>query len=186
MSKRLYEYKGVFWEYINLHTWAVPLCPIHRMELIYNDEWGNATAGACEDCEKEYNWDSEIFAITDYLRRKLKSQAYKEADIVSIDGIQTPQVKTRVKIPEENSKYWVEARVNNSDKGRQLVLYVGEKGSNKKMQLFANLDDEKLSFDHKDRKPEEIFAAITATFPSGKRMAIEAPDKHKRTSERKP
>ncbi|HVV67045.1 MAG TPA: hypothetical protein VHB72_03160 [Candidatus Saccharimonadales bacterium] len=176
MSERLYEYKGVLWEYINPAVWVVPFCPVHRMELIYDNEWGNAIYGTCEDCDKEYDWDAPISAITDYLRRKLKSEAYKEADIISIDGIQTPQVKTRVKIPEENSDYWVEARVNNSKKGRQLVLYVGEKGSSKKMQLFANLDDEKLSFDHKDRKPEEIFATITATFPSGKKMTIKAPE----------
>lgn len=177
MNKRLYEYKGVLWEYASFGAWAVPFCPIHRMELIYDNEWGDAASGACDDCEKAYNWGAEIFAITDYLQRKLKAEAYKKAEIISIDGIQTPQVKTRIKIPEENSEYWVEARVNNSNKGRQLVLYVGEKGSSKKAQLFANLDDEKLSFDHKDRKPEEIFATITATFPSGKKMTIEASEK---------
>jgi len=174
MDKKLYEYKGVLWEYRSTatNTWVIPFCPIDKMELNYDSL---EPFGSCEDCGNTYNWGAYPSTIADYLRRKLRSVAYKEAEVISIDGIQTPQLKTRVKLEDENDRYWVEARLNESKKGRQLVLYVGEKGTDQKVQIFANTDQEKLSFDHKDRKPEEIFTEITATFPSGKKMSIQAP-----------
>lgn len=173
MAKTLYEYKEVLWEYRQhgYESWAIPYCPVHKMEL---HDYHDSYFGVCEDCKKRYSWHAHPRIIAQYLRRKLGSKDYQEAEIISIDGIQTPQLKTRVKIPEENKEYWIEARLNKSNKGRQIVLYVGEKGVLQKVQLFANLDQEKLSFDHKDRKPEEIFTKITATFPSGKEITINA------------
>ncbi|MGH7157201.1 MAG: hypothetical protein ACREGG_03780, partial [Candidatus Saccharimonadales bacterium] len=172
----LYEYKDLLWEIHGRANswWVIPFCPIHRMELSnYHDSF----AGICDDCKKQYVWNDHIDSVAEYLRRKLSSQSYQSAEIVSIDGIQTPLLKTKVKLPEENEEYWIEGKLNESDKGRQLVIYVGEKNTPGKAQLFMNLDQEKLSFDHKDRKPEEIFSLITATFPSGKQVEIKAPGK---------
>jgi hypothetical protein len=137
------------------------------MELNYNDY-----SGVCEDCNKRYEWLSNRDHIAEYLRRKVASEVYRNAEIISIDGIQTPQIKLKLKIPDENKNYWIEGRLNTSNKGKQLVLYVGEKNITGKAQIFANLDQEKLSFDHKDRKPEEIISKITVEFPSTKKMII--------------
>ena len=174
MEKKLYEYKSIPWEYHSRGNfqWVIPFCPVHRMEL---RDYNNSPSGFCDDCNKHYAWNEHPDSIAQYLRRKLASKAYQEAEIVTIDGIQTPQLKVKAKIPEENEEYWIEAKLNNSTKGRQLVLYAGEKGRSGKAQIFANIDQEKLSFDHNDRKPEEIFAIVTVQFPSGKKMSIEAP-----------
>ena len=174
---RLYEYKGVLWEYHSSDTnsWVIAFCPVHKMELktVAHD----ASFGVCDDCKKTYIWGELESGVAEYLRRKINSASYQDAEIISIDGIQTPLLKTRVKLSEENEEYWIEGRLNKSDKGKQIVIYVGEKGSTQKAQLFINSDQEKLSFDHKDRKPEEIFSVITATFPSGKQIEIRAPKK---------
>lgn len=177
MSKQLLEYKEILWEYRSrgYDIWVVPFCPVHKMELAYRDQ--SSSFGICEKCEKTYTWRTSTSIVADFIRRVLNSADYKTAEITTIDGIQTPQVKTRVKLKEENKDYWIEARINESDKGRQIVLYAGEKGSSDKAQLFINADQEKLSFDHKDRKPEDIFTEIVATFPSGKKMKINAPNK---------
>jgi hypothetical protein len=174
MEPKLYSYKDTLWEYHsrNGHTWVVPFCPIHKMELSVEEYERH---GLCDDCRKSYSWGTHTDNIADYLRRKLSSEVYKNASIISIDGIQVPQVKVRQTIPEINKDFWVEARVNTSEKGRQIVIYAGEKGSSSKSQIFINADDEKLSFDHKDKKPEDIFTKITAEFPSGKKMDIIAP-----------
>lgn len=178
MDKKLYEYQGILWEFHqkNYNVWVAPFCPIHKMEL----SGFGTTFKSCEDCNKVYRWKDNLDVVAHYLRRKLSSVAYQEAKIISIDGIQTPLLKTRVIIPDENAEYWVEARLNKSNKGRQIVIYVGEKGSAGKAQLFINSDQEKLSFDHKDRKPEDIFTTIIASFPSGKQMSIVAPKKVKK------
>jgi len=178
MGVTLYEYKEVYWQYLKqgYGHWAIPFCPVHRMELSRRSV--DSLYGICEECKKSYYYNIYPKKVADYLGRKLSSKSYQDAEIISIDGIQTPQLKTRLRIPEENEEYWIEARLNKSDKGRQLVVYVGEKGSIGKVQLFANIDQEKLSFDHKDRKPEEVFAMLTASFPTGKKITIKAPDKN--------
>jgi hypothetical protein len=141
------------------------------MELNYSNNF--STTGICESCDRQYEWPTTIDSICDYIRRKISSRDYQDSTIVTIDGIQVPQLKTRTKLGDENDKYWVEAKLNDSKKGPQLVIYAGEKGVSNKVQLFANIGQEKLSFDHKDRKPEEIFTNVTVTFPSGKKMSIE-------------
>ncbi len=168
---KLYEYKGILWNILRFQNGTlriIPYCPEHKMELDYSDVWGK-----CEDCNKVYNWGKDRDHISEYLRRKLSSNKYKQAEIITIDGIQIPQVKTKIRIPEENIDYWIEGRINNSEKGRQVVFYIGDKSPGK-AQIFANIDQEKLSFDHKDRKPEDIVSKITVEFPSSKKMIIEA------------
>lgn len=167
---KLYEYQDVYWEYNTrgYNQWAVPFCPVHKIELNHNN-----FSGHCEKCKKTYNWKDNKERVADYLRREVQSEKYKDAEIISIDGIQTPQLKTRVKLSEENDDYWIEGRVNTSDKGKILVLYIGDKGPGK-AQIFANIDQEKLSFDHKDRKPEDIISKLTIEFPSSKKMIMES------------
>jgi hypothetical protein len=110
---KLYEYHEVLWEFNSrgYRVYVVPFCPIHKMELNSGE-----TFGYCEDCNKRYQWGTSKDRIAEFLRRKIGSKDYQDAEIISIDGIQTPQLKSRIKIPEENEEYWMEARLNRSGK----------------------------------------------------------------------
>lgn len=170
---KLYEYLGILWsyEYGDFGDYIRPICPVHRMELSCTDD----TEGVCETCDRLYVWGQQRHIVFDYLRRVVASASFQDAEVISIDGIQTPQLKVRKTLSNENDELWIEARVNSSKKGKILVLYIGERNTPGKAQLFVNLDQEKLSFDHNDRKPEEIISRFTIEFPSGKKIINEAP-----------
>lgn len=85
---------------------------------------------------------------------------------LNLDDEAVPLAKDRID-PSEESPYWIEARLVESKTGRRLVIYAGEKGRKGKTQIFVEPEIQRLSFDHADRHPSEIFLKVEATFDSG-------------------
>ena len=64
--------------------------------------------------------------------------------------------------------YWSTTKVIKTDKGLRLMVLVGKKGHNSKVQFFIDENLKQVTFDTiDDLKPEEILASFTAIFSDG-------------------
>jgi len=158
-------------------------CPKHRMRLDIGDASGRPMS---QDTAviSGHSWlmcptDSEQFPVPNnsfhVLQRRfqaaLESANLKDADIVDIDGYQVPIAKATP--PTKDSEYWAEVRINNTKRGKQLVVYAGKRGANDKTQIFVDPENDKISFDQNNMHPNEVFTKITAEFDSGKKTTME-------------
>lgn len=73
----------------------------------------------------------------------------------------------------KDDKYFVTVNLQNSRNGRRLVVYAGEKGAEKKTQIFIDADNKKMAFDPNDSHPGEVFSKIVATFQDGSEQSIQ-------------
>ena len=95
----------------------------------------------------------------------IESLDLKDAEIVSIDGYQIPIALA--KPIAQDKTYWVEARINDTNRGKQLVVYAGRRGDRDKAQIFIDTENDKISFDQNNIHPNDIFVRLSAEFASG-------------------
>lgn len=116
----------------------------------------------CPDCGHEYILKVPFRVAQEDVISIIKAKEYQKMQIIDIDGIHTPVLKK--KVASKNDKYFVSVQINDSKRGPQLVIYAGKKGHKAKTQIFVTPETKKMSFDHKDIQPTEIFTKITAQF----------------------
>ncbi len=159
---KLYKWDGVFWsiEGITNHGPIVKArCPNDRCELNMNSEY--RTTLTCPKCDFQITLNKPYHEKKEDVAKIIHSDYWKDADVVNIDGEMTKVGKEVV----EDSDYWVRAYISKNIKGvKQLMVLVGSKKETDKTQLFIDIDNEKLSFDQKDKHPKEIFTKVVATF----------------------
>jgi hypothetical protein len=114
---------------------------------------------------EDYNQLRRHFKVT------LEAKDWKDAKIVSIDGYQVPIARVRT---EEDPDYWVEARINDTKQGKQLVVYAGKRGERDKAQIFIDTENDKISFDQNNIHPNDVFVRLTGEFASGKKSTLES------------
>lgn len=165
-DKKLYKCFGVFWslEGITNHGPIVRArCPNDRCELNMNSKY--RTLLSCPKCDFKITLDKSYYEKQEDAAKIMNSDYWKDAEIVNIDGEMIKINKEVIK----DSDYWIEAKVSKSIKGvKQLMVLVGSKKETDKTQLFLDIDNEKLSFDQKDKHPKEILAKVTAEFKESK------------------
>lgn len=182
---KLHLWKDLLWAIKGSE--AVAYCPEHRIELEVSTVWGIKSqffAKAqdpkrtghfiCPTDEKRFNIEAgDISVASRRFFSTLESISLKSAEIVSIDGYQIPIAKT--KTPEKDETYWVEARINDTKQGKQVVVYAGRRGDSDKTQIFIDTENDKISFDQNNIHPNDIFVRLTGQFKSGKRATLEDP-----------
>lgn len=145
-----------------------PLCPIHSLRLkptpnSSSTMWGeNAFKLKCEDCENPYSIPRTYSNERQYVLDRIDAKVFRGMKILNLDDEATPIAKA--KVSSNDDKYFITAQLMESKRGLQVVVYAGEKGSGKKTQIFVDPEVKRLSFDHKDLNPSDIFTSITATF----------------------
>ena len=177
---KLHLWKDIFWTKGTKSY--IAFCIEHRIRLeivsrsgkIYAQEQsieGLDTYLMCPEDERMIDLKGVSFST---LRRRfsntLESIRLKDAEIVSIDGYQIPIAK--VDAPKDED-YWVQARINDTKQGKQLVVYAGKRGDSDKSQIFVDTDNEKISFDQHNIHPNDVFTKLVANFKSGKKATLE-------------
>ncbi|HYF96771.1 MAG TPA: hypothetical protein VD947_01895 [Patescibacteria group bacterium] len=119
----------------------------------------------CPDCGFEYKFDLPFNTAKQDVARLLDAKKYQKMEIIDIDGIGTPVLKKKVSTKDDT--FFASIQINESKRGPQLVIYAGRKGLKTKSQLFITPETKKMSFDHKDVKPTDIFTKVTAEFDDG-------------------
>jgi len=160
---------GIKWwleEYVSKS--AAPYCAKHHLPLRYPANPSIHRYFFCPDCTDPKSVDKAALTQMIYAADKIRAKVIAKLEVINYNGELLPVAKTSTK----NNEYGVTAQIMESKHGKQLVIYAGKKGVHNKAQIFVDTENGKLSFDHKDLKPTEIFAKIEATFIDGSKMSI--------------
>jgi hypothetical protein len=158
-------------------------CPHHRMRLdLFNPthNMSGAQAGHLSTphvlrCPK----DGATFSVPDrnfrtyqrHFTAALESLDLKDAQIVDLDGYQIPIAKAEP--PAKDKEYWVQARINDTKRGKQIVVYAGKRDTKDKAQIFIDPEHDKITFDQNDMHPNDVFFRLEGQFRSGGKTTLQ-------------
>jgi hypothetical protein len=169
-------------------TSAYAHCPEHRVELEVSTDRGFLSQHLqriglfpsqflfCPTDEKMFDFKGGDFAV---LRRRflaaVEALNLKDAKIVSIDGYQIPISKANPAT--DDPDYWAKVQINDTKQGKQLVVYAGRRGDRDKVQMFLDLENDKISFDQNNIHPKDVFTRVVAEFRGGSKTTLESGDR---------
>lgn len=91
----------------------------------------------------------------------LNIEKFKDAELIRLDDWYTPEIKKKIKL---SSDYWMKVEIKkDKDKDTMIVLYIGKKNDNEKIQFFIKPEKLQLSNDYKDLDPASIISKIEVT-----------------------
>jgi hypothetical protein len=158
-----------------------PICPQHDMriypiETSYVDSAGYRRKSTersekllCDEGPHVIKMPREFQDQKRYVRNKIESKIFASHTFVTIDDDVIPVAREKLK----DSPYWVDAKVTKSKSGTRLIVWAGNREKKDKTQLFIEPELKKLSFDHNDTHPNEVFAIVEAKFLDGSSTIIE-------------
>lgn len=161
---------GVLWDDSLYHRAYCPDCRIEMDAYVPQDHWLHVGL-FCEDCGKKYQIPRDIDEQKKYVSRKIEAKNLKTIKVINFDDEATPLAEDKVEV---QNGHFVKSILTDSKVGKRLVIYAGEKGIQKKTQIFAEPEIKRLSFDHKDIHPGEIFIKVEATFIDGTKGSIQS------------
>lgn len=179
---KLHLWNDLFWQ-ITGPSNVLAYCQEHRVQLDVQTNFGTESQSGSLGSEIQYHFicpsDNKQFPIMNqdlYLMRRrffsaLEAIQLRDAEIVNVDGYQIPIAKART--ADKDDAYWVEARINDTKKGKQLVVYAGKKGEHDKSQIFLDTENDKISFDQNNIHPSDVFVRLVGEFKSGKKTSME-------------
>lgn len=154
-----------------------PLCPDHDLRMkpapdlirrngrYEHDSTYNAKKLRCAEGDHDIVIPRKYSDEEQYIIDRIDAKVFKGMRVVDLDGELTPISKEKLK--SEDGKYFVTSQLMQSQRGLQLVVYAGEKGSSKKTQIFIEPEIKRLAFDQKDLNPTEVFVEMKAIFFDG-------------------
>ncbi|MBR3868511.1 MAG: hypothetical protein IKM66_04285 [Clostridia bacterium] len=141
-------------------------CTTHpEIELEVEDEsYGNVTY-RCPKCRKSIEVENRR-ELKNSCLRMLNIPEFKDAKLIRLDDWYVHEIKEKVK---EESGYWLTTNVKTDKDGDTIiVVYVGHKDSNEKVQFFIKPEKGQLTSDHKDMDPAKILSKIEVHFKGRK------------------
>ena len=159
---------GVRWV-LGGRIWT-PLCPTHYLPLTleYN---GTRSRMECPEDFERFDFSREYNRQLAYVSGKAEAKNLKTLKYINLDDEAVPIAEDKAR--SEDERFFVTARIMESKVGQRLVIYAGERGSEKKTQIFVEPEIKRLSFDQKDLNPSDVFLSVEAEFADGTRHTIE-------------
>ena len=142
-------------------------CTQHpEIELDYVSTEYSGVVYKCPRCSKDIEIDNSKELRSKCLRL-LNIPEFKDAKLIRLDDWYVPEIKQKKKT---ESGYWIHTNVKtDKDDDTIIVVYVGHKDDNKKVQFFIK---GQVTSDHKDLDPSKILSKIEVKF-KGKRITQE-------------
>ncbi len=177
-EEKVYILKNKHWIYLG-KTHLELLCPndmtpMRQLKRAWVSEFDDSSVAMCPDCGFEYRLDVQLETAKQDVFRMIGAQRFRKMEMIDVDGINTPVLKKKVSTKDDS--YFASIQINESKRGPQLVIYAGKKGAKEKAQIFVTPETRKMSFDHKDVKPTDIFTKVTAEFVDGSVNEIKRKD----------
>jgi hypothetical protein len=141
------------------------MTPMRQLEDVFVDPFDKSSTAYCPSCNNELYFNYPLSVVRSDIARIMLSKKFQKLDIIDIDGVGTPVLKKKVSTTD--NKYFASIQINESKRGPQLVIYAGKRGYNNKSQIFITPETKKMSFDHNDIMPTDIFTKVTAEFVDG-------------------
>lgn len=123
-------------------------CTQHpEIELDYVSAEYSGVVYKCPRCGKDIEIDNPKELRSKCLRL-LNIPEFKDAKLIRLDDWYVPEIKQKKKT---ESGYWIHTNVKTDKDGDTIiVVYVGHKGDNKKVQFFIKPEKGQVTSDHKD------------------------------------
>ena len=151
----------------------IPICPKHNLRMTpvkpYNGYLEDAMSLKCADGDN-HQIPRTISKEKQYVIDKIDARIFKNMKLLNLDDEAIPIAEDKTEI--KSGKYFVKTRLINSKRGKQLVIYAGEKGKQEKSQIFVEPEAKRLDFDRNDIHPDEVFVEVTAKFRDGSTHSI--------------
>ena len=114
----------------------------------------------CPKCKNKIAVDNRLQLIQKCLSM-VNAEIFKDAKLVRLDDWYVPEIKGN---KEKVSDYWVKTEVKTDKDGdTMIVIYVGNKNTDEKAQLFIKPEKLQLSNDYKDMDPATVLSKIELT-----------------------
>ena len=181
---KLQLWNDLLWQEVGHGHGPYAYCPEHRMRLdIVLNSGGRASQDmsvvghahsrlVCPKDEKVFPLPvGGFFALQRHFQAAIEAVDLQDAEIMDIDGYQIPIAK--VEPPEKDDQYWLQARINDTKRGKQLVVYAGKRGDRDKAQMFLDLENDKITFDQNNLHPNDVFTRVVAEFRDGRKTTME-------------
>jgi|GEM_PF-1622829 len=146
---------------------CTPYCTKDSFELDLHEL--NGSELSCPKCTKKFTIPRTYKNERNFVEKTVKAEKVRKRKVLNLDEQLIPIAEIKIK---DDSDFFVTGRFMELGARKQLVVYVGEKGKKQKAELIADLTNRKLSFDHNDMDPREIFAVIEMTFDDGSKSKI--------------
>ncbi len=157
------EYIDTFGEHV-LHCkqYGIHLhCTVHPNIELNEVNGPNGTLLQCPNCKEDIIVES-VGQVIQECKKVLNREKFEDATLIRLDDWYTKEI--REKIPLEESDYWIKVDIKtDKDKDTIIVLYVGNKNTKEKAQLFIKPEKLQLTSDHKDLDPASIIAKVEVT-----------------------
>ncbi len=106
------------------------------------------------------------FQIKSKCLRMLNIPEFKNAKLIRLDDWYVPEIKEKKKT---ESGYWIHTDVKTDKDGDTIIIVsVGHKDSNEKVQYFIKPEKGQVTSDHKDLDPAKILSKIEVKFKGKK------------------
>lgn len=186
MTQQIVRVDGIKWHIVKLTNGGrtpTALCPVHNLRMTelpegrvyergkFRDRWASeALKLECAEGPHHFDLPREYSKEKSYVLNRVDAKIFEGMQIIDLDGELTPIAKEKIK--SKDNKYFVTSQLMESKRGLQLVVYAGEKGNDKKTQIFIEPEVKRLAFDQKDLNPSDIFVELRATFADGTNHVI--------------
>ena len=155
-----------------------PLCTFCRAGLLFSDVDWEEVHGECPKCKKQITLKSKAKYLREEALEIYKAKNREGLPVLSLD-LPSTNVKSE---DDEDSNYWLQAKIGQKDGKKVAVVYFGEKvrGTQLKTdyaQLFIDFDDEQVRFDKGNKNPMKLLSKLEAEFKSSKVTIIKKEDK---------
>lgn len=187
-ENNLISVDGIKWYLTSLSgvRYVTPLCPSHNMRLtpikhlvrLYNRsrdsiddeaEKLNCAEGHVLDLPRPYGKEKQ------YVIDRIDAKVFSTMKVLNLDDEAIPIAKTKLKVDDISNPYFLTSNLMRTKRGLQVVIYAGKKGSEEKVQIFVDPKIRKLTFDHDDLHPTDIFLEVKGTFIDGSSSVISKP-----------
>jgi hypothetical protein len=185
MNDKLPIIDGVKWHIYVTTTqsrYAQPLCPQHNMRLqsVQNRQvvgstgrrrWNldsEATTMTCTDGQHNFELPRQLKDEQRHVINKIDALNFAKMTVINLDDAAIPVAVEELK----DSDHWVKSKVTKSKTGDRLIIWAGNRSMKNKTQLFVEPALKRLSFDHNDDHPTEVFAKVEVTFANGVKSSL--------------
>lgn len=168
----IYEWKGLRWRLDAYTNGFKALCSASKCNCEITYKYSYYSDGfeyyiyQCPKCSHKYTLDRYVNEMSEDLSKVLRSHQFENSEVINIDG---ELIKIGESHKEEDEDYWVRVKLSRNKKDQlQLMVLIGEKGEEEKVQLFIEPATERLSYDQKNMHPSELLSRVVATFKESK------------------
>lgn len=186
MTQQIVRIDGIKWWILEKNGFRTPqpLCPDHDLRITMNiieifdsdmrrrrlQNENEVKKLKCAEGPHFFNIPQGFRDEKQYVIDRIDAKVLKNMQVVDLDGELTPIAKQKLK--SKDDKYFITTQLMESKRGLQVVVYAGEKGSNRKTQIFVEPEIKRLAFDQKDLNPSDVFLEINAIFNDGSNHKI--------------